>query len=75
MEERRIDVAGLLDMLLGEDRCACRDPADDRQGGFVSLGFEAGDANATGCARGHFDRTLARQRLEVFFSRVGRLEP
>ncbi|MNL48641.1 hypothetical protein D3C87_1715150 [compost metagenome] len=74
MEESRIDVAGLFNVLLGEDRRAGRHSTNDRQGGVIGLGFEARDANSAGCARGHFDRALAGQCLEMFFRRVGRFE-
>ncbi|MNE86507.1 hypothetical protein D3C80_1836180 [compost metagenome] len=46
VEERRVDVAGFFDVLLGEDRRTGCHPADDRQAAVVGLGFEAGDANA-----------------------------
>jgi hypothetical protein len=74
VEEGRVDVAGFFDVLLGEDRRACGDPANDRQAVLFGLGFQAGDADAARGARGHLDGALAGQGLEVFLGRVGRLE-
>ncbi|MNF09084.1 hypothetical protein D3C80_2096560 [compost metagenome] len=59
MEESRVDVAGLFDVLLGQDRGAGSHSANDRQGGIVGLGFEAWNANASGSTRGHLDGTFA----------------
>jgi hypothetical protein len=51
VEERRVDVAGLFNVLLGEDRRASRDAANDWQAGVVGLGFEAGNANTARSSR------------------------
>ncbi|MNN92011.1 hypothetical protein D3C81_2102170 [compost metagenome] len=47
VEEFRIDPAGILDILLGENRRTRSDAADDRQFAFVrGVGLEARDADA-----------------------------
>ena len=61
-------------MFLRQNRRAGSDTTDDGQGGFVSLGFKARDANAARCARGHLDGALAGQCLEMLFGGVGGLE-
>lgn len=75
MEEGRVDVAGFLDVLLRQDRRTGGDTADDRQGRFVGLGFEARDSNTARGTGGHLDRAFASEGLEVFFRSVGGLEP
>ena len=75
MEEGRVDVAGLLDVLLCQDRRTGSDATDDRQGRFVSLGFEARDANTPRGTWGHLDRALASEGLEVFLGGIGGFEP
>jgi len=74
VEEGRVDVAGLLDVLFGKNRRTGSDPADDGQAGFFGLGFQARDADAAGSARRHFDRALAGKGLEVLLGGIGRLE-
>ena len=65
---------GFFDVLLGEDRRARCDAANDRQATVIGFGFEAGDTNAAGGARGHFDGAFAGQRFQMFFGSIGRLE-
>ena len=56
-----------FDVLGGEDRIACRDAAHERQRALHGNAGNVLQPQAARSAREHFDRTLARKRLQVIF--------
>src|SRR5690606_21302665 len=72
LDQIRLDLIASLDMLLGEDRRARRDPADERQAEMLTQRILEPDASRR--ARQQLDRSLALERAQMLLGRIDRLE-
>src|SRR6266700_1174273 len=66
LEQRGIDLAAPLDMLLGEDRAPCSNSADERQPEAL------GETDASRGARSQLDRAFPLQHAQMLFGGVRR---
>src|SRR5690606_26725229 len=72
LEQIRIDLIARLDVLLGEDRRARRDPADERQAELLAQRILEPDP--TRRAGQQLDRPFALERAQMLLRRIDRLE-
>ena len=71
-EDTRIYVEARLDVFLGKDRSTCSHPTNERQAGLLARCL--GELNAARCAGPQQNDTLASQRPQVVFGRIGGFE-